>query len=318
MSTRTNIEAKAWDDIRFAVLARLLGLADRDFALVKCARIWSWQAEYYTPERPTYVVSPDIVDAILGPDGHAHLVRAQLGEAVPEGIRMRGSVGRIEWYWKTCEAGRRGSEAAAAARRDDDGAATPAVGNHAHKDVPRGSRAGSPAPTPLTLPPVLPPGSQRPENLEPVRESEAPPRARARAIPPTRSAKGHGAEMPEGWTPADSPKNFKAARTARANRVVVEHELAKFVDWAEATRAVFADWDARWRMWLRDARPTEDHVREAAARAGPRKPTLALVPDLGGEPAAEERAAAIAAALRGEPTILPNTKPPTKNTRPTP
>ena len=97
---RINIEAQAWGDLRFAKLARYLNLADHEHALIKCARLWSWQTENYSPDRPTYVVDADTVDAALGiRDSAPAMVKADLAEEVPDGFRICGSAGRIEWLW---------------------------------------------------------------------------------------------------------------------------------------------------------------------------------------------------------------------------
>lgn len=111
MTSPVRIDAEAWGDLRFATLARLLGLADRDHALIKVARIWSWQTEHYTPEAPTYVIDPDIVESALGDGGVVALVRARLAEEVPDGVRMRGTEGRIEWYWALRQKGKKGAAA---------------------------------------------------------------------------------------------------------------------------------------------------------------------------------------------------------------
>lgn len=121
-SARVNIEPQAWGDIRFGVLARLCGLTDHDHALAKCARLWGWQTEHYTPQRPTYVVDGLLIESIFArSDAPAMLVRAQLAEAVPEGFRIRGSIGRIEWLFHTRAHGRAGSEAAKRKRSNKEG-----------------------------------------------------------------------------------------------------------------------------------------------------------------------------------------------------
>ncbi len=108
MTAPVRIDAEAWSDLRFATLARILGYTDRDLALVKVARIWSWQTEHYTPDAPTYVVDQDTVDSALGDGGAVALVRARLAEEVPDGYRIRGSEGRIEWLWHRRKASKRG------------------------------------------------------------------------------------------------------------------------------------------------------------------------------------------------------------------
>jgi hypothetical protein len=94
---RISIEAGAWTDPRFAMLARYLGLADAEHALIRCARVWAWQTERFTPDAPTYVVTAELLETLMGPGSPAALVRADLAEELPEGFRIRGSEGRIEW-----------------------------------------------------------------------------------------------------------------------------------------------------------------------------------------------------------------------------
>lgn len=154
MTAPVRIDASAWGDLRFATLARLCGFADADHALIKCAKIWSWQTEHYTDESPTYVVEPDIVESALGPGGADHLVRARLAEAGPDGLRIRGSKGRIEWLWKTRAASKRGGEAT---RR-----------KHADKEGP----SGQPAARPMARPEPGPKGGPLTPDLSPDRSDQ--------------------------------------------------------------------------------------------------------------------------------------------------
>lgn len=94
------IDDKAFADARFALLAKLMRLAEPDFAIIKVARIWQIQTEGYTPQRPTYVVKPEVVEAMLGAGAIGHLVMADLAEVTDEGVYMRGTKGRIEWMYK--------------------------------------------------------------------------------------------------------------------------------------------------------------------------------------------------------------------------
>jgi hypothetical protein len=145
MSAPVRIEAEAWTDLRFATLARLLELREPVDALIRTARLWSWQTEHYTPDTPTYVVDLDTIESAIGPGAAAALVRARLADEEPEGYRIRGSRGRIEWLWKTRQAGRAGGEAT---KR-----------KHSDKTGPRG-QADGPAPlqaSPSPLTPDLPP-----------------------------------------------------------------------------------------------------------------------------------------------------------------
>lgn len=111
MTAPVRIEAEAWGDLRFTTLARILGLADADHALIRTARIWSWQAEHYTPESPTYVVDLDTIESALGSGAAQALVRSRLAEEEPGGYRMRGARGRIEWLWRRRQSSKAGGEA---------------------------------------------------------------------------------------------------------------------------------------------------------------------------------------------------------------
>ena len=111
MTAPVRIEAEAWSDLRFATLARILRLADSDHALIKVARIWSWQAEHYLPSKPTYVVDADTIESALGEGGALAMVRARLAEETPEGFRIKGTEGRIEWLYQRRQSSARGGEA---------------------------------------------------------------------------------------------------------------------------------------------------------------------------------------------------------------
>lgn len=138
MTAPVRIDAAAWGDLRFATLARLCGFADAEHALIKCAKIWAWQTEHYTDELPTYVVDPDIVESALGPGGAGHMVRARLADSGPDGLRIRGSEGRIEWLSKKRRASKCGGEAT---RR-----------KHADQTGPVGLPVAQPQPVPQTGP----------------------------------------------------------------------------------------------------------------------------------------------------------------------
>lgn len=167
MTAPVRIEASAWGDLRFATLARLCGLADAEHALIKVAKVWSWQTEHYTPDAPTYEVDLEIVESALGPGGAGHLVRARLAEEGPGGLRIKGSVGRIEWLWKKRQASARGGEATKRKHEDKRRPSGPPVAE------PPPQPTTGPETGPLTLSPDLP------------RSETLPPRAHAHAIPPS-------------------------------------------------------------------------------------------------------------------------------------
>lgn len=170
MTAPVRIDAAAWGDLRFATLARLCGFADLEHGLIKCARIWSWQTEHYTEERPTHVVDVDTIESVLGPNGAAHLVRAKLAEETPDGFRIRGSLGRIEWLLKKREASKLGGEATKRKHENKDGPHGQPLG------LTDGQPDGKPEPGPNQGPltPALPP-DQISENTH-SRVRVAPPR----------------------------------------------------------------------------------------------------------------------------------------------
>lgn len=155
MTAPVRIEAEAWSDLRFATLARLLGFADLDHALIKCSRIWSWQTEHYTPDEPTYVVDADLIESALGPDGAAALVRSRLAVEEPGGFRIRGAKGRIEWLWQRRQASARGGEARKRNARNK-----PEPGGYPD-GLPPDEPGHEPKPSPLPLAPDLLPEDQR-------------------------------------------------------------------------------------------------------------------------------------------------------------
>lgn len=172
MSAPVRIESEAWDDLRFRTLARILGLADADHALIKVARLWSWQAEHYTPESPTYVVDADTIDSALERAGGADaMVRARLAEAAPDGFRVCGARGRIEWLWQRRQNAKAGGEAT---KRKRDNKEVPGA-------EPRGKPAGSPPAEPNASPPVPVPVPED-QKLTPARDPSVP------SVPPGESA----------------------------------------------------------------------------------------------------------------------------------
>jgi hypothetical protein len=179
VSAPVRIEARAWNDPRFRTLARLTGLGDPDFAIIKVARIWSWQTERFGEDRNAYVVDRDTVESILGDNGWDALIRSKLADEVPGGLRMRGTEGQIEWCADlTSKRQHAGRTRAAKARRDDTGRM---VGNEDNSQPAHAGCAG----------PANDPHDQQATSTEPPQSSAPTPSpspedlslARARAIP---------------------------------------------------------------------------------------------------------------------------------------
>lgn len=227
MTAPVRIEASAWGDLRFATLARLCGFADAEHALIKVAKIWSWQTEHYRPDAPTYVVDPELVESALGPGGAGHMVRARLAEEGPDGLRIRGSEGRIEWLWKNRQASARGGEAT---KR-----------KHKNKAEPPGPVTAQPEPQPTPRPEIGPltPAPDLPRSEEAL--------SPARAIPPDQRrelrdetwsrvnaerAKYPGARQLSIHDPGYSELAARVAESGAEARANVEHVLA--IAFAEA------------------------------------------------------------------------------------
>lgn len=235
MTAPVRIEAKAWSDLRFATVARLMGFADLEHGLIKVSRIWSWQTEHFTPERPTYVVDQSVVDAALGLGGAAAVVRAQLAEETPDGLRMRGTHGRIEWLYQRRQSSAKGGEATKRKHQDNERpigplpaghpaieqppAGRPAINrNSEYKTGPSGPLPARPGPRPEAGPLSLLPE----EDLSP---------ARARAIPlstepaPAAPSERHEARMLWG--------ELEQARADAAAELGVEVQLLTLGDVGE-------------------------------------------------------------------------------------
>lgn len=190
MTAAVRIESRAWNDLRFAALARLVGLVDADHALIKVARLWSWQTEHYKPERPTYVVKADIIEGALGPGGATAMVRAGLATETFDGYRIHGTEGQIEWRAGLSSTRQRAGQARAArARRGPDGRWLSKIGEVHHKPP-----ACGPA-----RPPISGPRARAALIAEDRRTSESSPMADAGSSVPAPSP---GVADDPAWAPA--------------------------------------------------------------------------------------------------------------------
>lgn len=246
------IEARAWNDPRYATLARLQGFADADHALIKCARIWAWQTASYSPDNPTYAVDQDTIESILGPGGAASLVRAKLAEETPEGYRMKGTEGQIEWRSAITEKRQRAGQArAAVAKRDALGRLTSDKECNPIEHQP--AHAGVLVQHITSTPPAQ--SSALSLSLSPLFPSERD--IAAQAPPKTKPAKSKkpAVAMPDGWKPERSEANERAEQAAKSRGVNLRTELEKIRDWALSNAISKADWNASWRNWTRSAKP---------------------------------------------------------------
>lgn len=170
------IEEEAFCDARIDLLGTLAGY-NRFEALGRLSHLWR-----VCTQKQTHVLSEAIVTACIGPAGAQHMVDAELAERVADGIRVRGTAGRIEWLGelraKRQEAGRARMKDA---KRDGAGrllASTPAHGGPAPSTRPAKSSALTPALTPTSS---IPDPEEEPE-AAPPRARKAPTGPQAEAI----------------------------------------------------------------------------------------------------------------------------------------
>lgn len=106
MGASVRVESEAFMDERFVTLARLAGLADADHARGKMLRLWR-----QCTDKQMHTLLLEHVISVLGANGPDALVKADLGEYVEGGIRIRGTSGRIEWLEKLRKNGKKGGKA---------------------------------------------------------------------------------------------------------------------------------------------------------------------------------------------------------------
>jgi hypothetical protein len=172
MAASVRIEDEAFSDVRYGVLATLCLLADADHARGKMAVLWR-----QCTARNTYVLSESIVCAVLGENGASALVESGLGERVDDGIRIRGTRGRIEWLRKLKKNAQKGGRAKAAKRQE--------VGKQkAAKSLP------PPCPPTLTLTPT-----QRAEGEGDQTRAPEPRPDKSHGVPPTVAQASNGPSL---------------------------------------------------------------------------------------------------------------------------
>jgi hypothetical protein len=176
------IEDEAFSDERFCVLANACQLADEDHARGKMAKVWR-----ACTARQSHTLPESIVVSILGPNGPAALVSAELGEVTDGGVRICGTRGRIEWLGKLRKNARKGGKAKAA-KRQAVGSSNPAKG---HPEATREPATTYPDPCPPTLTLTLTPSRS---SGSPSGKSDSPP---ARRTGPVQRCWLHWSELYE-------------------------------------------------------------------------------------------------------------------------
>lgn len=75
-------------------------------------------------------------------------------------------------------------------------------------------------------------------------------------IPPSASKRNRAHRLVPDWVPERGEANQRAEQAATARGVDLTQELVKLRDWAKGCAARRSDWDAVWRNWTRNARPS--------------------------------------------------------------
>jgi hypothetical protein len=216
---RANIEPEAWTDPAFAMLARFLGLPDRDVALIRCAKLWAWQTAEYSPADPHYVVSAEVIETFLGhADAASAMVRAGLATEDPDGFYVKGSRGRIEWLWNLHQNGKKGGEATKRKHAAQ-------VGQRSKRK--RGDKTGPPAPATAGAPASAQLGLLD-LDLDQNQKSEPGARARDPGVPTPGPATYMAPEQPPPATYRDpKPPNVIAIDPRARSREAIVREIPK-------------------------------------------------------------------------------------------
>ena len=126
------LEGGVYSELRYHHLGALLGTSNYD-AIGRMGHLWQ-----FCTLQQTYVLEEALVRTVLSPDA---LVSAGLGERVEGGVRIKGTEGRIEWYGRLRESGRR-----SARKRWGKGRKQP---NGSPNGLPTGSPIGHPMGGPI-------------------------------------------------------------------------------------------------------------------------------------------------------------------------
>ena len=113
MAASVRIEDEAFVDTRIELLGSIAGY-NRFEALGRLAHLWR-----LCTHRSTYCVSETQVASCLGLKGVEALLQSELGERLTDGIRVKGTSGRIEWLQKKREAGSKGGLAKSSKSADE-------------------------------------------------------------------------------------------------------------------------------------------------------------------------------------------------------
>lgn len=173
MAAPVRLEAEAFTDPRIQLLADLGGWT-RYEALGRLAFLWS-----ACTERQLYYVPEAIVRGCLGMNGANLLCDADLAERTPDGLRIRGTAGRVEWLGELREKRQRAGRARAECVNRDTLGRMQSNNQPAHAGDPSSTHpAPSSAPTLVPVPALVLTQVPDPEkSCSPPAREPRPPRA---------------------------------------------------------------------------------------------------------------------------------------------
>lgn len=258
MTAPIRIEAEAFSDARFVLLAAIGKYADADHARSKVEWIWAECTRWNTYHLPAWIVekhlgrsSQLLVDSDLAewcepadvPDMES--VRGLISSAISGKpgariMRIKGCVGRVEWYEKARKNTRKGGKARALSASRVAGRFAPA------SDQPPLEKSPPEITSPLTL-------TLTPTLTQICEPPQTPPQARPK------KAKAVKRHLPADWTPTDAHRTL-----ASQLGVDLAREQRRFCDHAQANGRTQVDWDAAFRTWLDRSRDFTPGARGAS------------------------------------------------------
>jgi hypothetical protein len=234
MGAPVRLEDAAFGDARIETLGQIAGY-NRYEALGRMAHLWRW-----CTDRATYVVSEAVVRGCLGPQGVEALLESDLGERVEGGIRVRGTVGRVEWLDVKRKAGKAGGEVSASLKASKKQADSkhPSSRRQAPAKQTSSKAQANANPLTLTLSPTL--------SLSPDSDLAQPPAAQVQAAPlvlepcspdpPAEPTDGHKFRLvfEAAFLKATGGKaTWSAKASTQVKALVDQHGLAEVVTRAE-------------------------------------------------------------------------------------
>jgi len=244
------VDEQAFGDPRIAMVGELAGYNAFE-ALGRMTHLWRW-----CTQRRTYTVTEATVRVMLGPHGVEALLGAELGERTPEGIRVCGTKGRIEWQEDLAKKRKAAGEARAKGPRCENGTfgtskppahAGDALDTTPADDQPEAAKSSASSSS----------GSGTSSREHPEGENGE---ARSRPAPAKPARAKSRSAVPADFVPAlvEMPAWFDASA-----------ELQRFRDHHTAKGSLMADWNAAWRTWCGNAKRFHVDRGGGGPRAGP-------------------------------------------------